>query len=344
MSSVSNADTSSGVTEKQCNAFFHTYKAGVFHPYRQALRPANCTNGKMPQYAGYKRPRSQSLPSTQFTQSQSSMGGMRRTYKRSAVAALAARTPTFTETYEAGVITAGTGGLFTGRMADITEITDYQALYRSYKVLKAEIIVLPDTNSAAVSVGNAGIGQLIYAVDPSAELVAPGNAVDCLKNNKVRMTNLDKPLRIRFKPVASTTVGILGGGTVGITQKEPWLSLDDGLPILHNGVSWWYQNTSAGANNTVRILLSFGLLVGLRSRKNVLHARALVPPPSRIVCSCAAHRPRRDSGMARSEQQRQHRVRLQRARDDPHGPPLCRPDPRALPPVQRRPAKVDRGG
>ena len=67
------------------------------------------------------------------------------------------------------------------------------------------------------------------------------------------MTNLDKPLRIRFKPVASTTVGILGGGTVGITQKEPWLSLDDGLPIPHNGVSWWYQNTSAGANNTAHV-------------------------------------------------------------------------------------------
>ena len=181
------------------------------------------------------------------------MGAGRRYYKRSAVAALASRTPTFTETYEAGQITAGSGGLFTGRMADITEITDYQALYRSYKVLKMEVIVLPDTNSAAVSVGNAGIGQLIYAVDPSAELTAPGNAQACLTNNNVRVTNLDKPIRIRFRPVASTTVGILGGGTVGITQKEPWLSLDDGLPIPHNGVSWWYQNTSAGANNTAHV-------------------------------------------------------------------------------------------
>ena len=101
--------------------------------------------------------------------------------------------------------------------------------------------------------GNAGIGQLIYAVDPSAELTAPGNAQACLTNNNVRVTNLDKPIRIRFRPVASTTVGILGGGTVGITQKEPWLSLDDGLPIPHNGVSWWYQNTSAGANNTAHV-------------------------------------------------------------------------------------------
>ena len=172
----------------------------------------------MPQYAGYKRPRytQSQLPDTQFTSSQSGMGGGRRTYKRSAVAALAARTPTFTETYDAGQMTAGTGGLFSARMANITEIADYQTLYRSYKVLKVEVIVLPDTNSAAVSVGNAGIGQLIYAVDPSAELVAPGNAVDCLKNNKVRMTNLDRPLRIRFKPVASTTVGILGGIYVSI--------------------------------------------------------------------------------------------------------------------------------
>jgi len=204
-------------------------------------------------YAGTKRRRVASLPSTQFTGSQSAGGGGRRTYKRGAVAALARRTPTFTETYFAGQIVAGAGGLFQPRMGSITEIADYAALYRSYKVLKVEIIVLPDTNSAAVSVGNAGIGQMIYAVDPSAELVAPGNAVDVLNNNAVKMVNLDKPLRVRFKPVAATTVGILGGGTVGISTKEPWLSLDDGLPILHNGVTYWFQNTSAGANNTAHV-------------------------------------------------------------------------------------------
>jgi len=43
------------------------------------------------------------------------------------------------------------------------------------------------------------------------------------------------------------------GAQTGISMRPQWLSLDDGLNVLHNGVTWWYQNSSSGGNCTANV-------------------------------------------------------------------------------------------
>jgi len=188
----------------------------------------------------------------------SSAGGRKRRIigRRSLARTLAAKNPTFTETFFHGQITAGTGGLWQPQFSSVPERADYAALYRSYKILKVEIIVLPESNVAQASLGTAGIGQLIFAVDPSAELATPASVVDVLNNNKVSMCLTDTSRRMRFTPVPAVSVGIIGGGgaDTAVSIRPQWLSFDgSGMNVFHNGVTWWYQNSSAGANCTANV-------------------------------------------------------------------------------------------
>ena len=52
--------------------------------------------------------------------------------------------PVFTETYKYDTITAGTGGVFQTAFNQIPEYASYGALYRAYRILKFEVIILPN--------------------------------------------------------------------------------------------------------------------------------------------------------------------------------------------------------
>lgn len=192
------------------------------------------------------------------SQASSAGGRKRRIIGRLQVGrAVATRTPVFTETFDAGTVNSGTVGVFQARMSNIAELADYTALYRSYKILKLEWIVMPDNNVSAP--GNpAGIAQLAYAVDTSSELATPGVFQDVLNNNAVRFRLMDKVCRIKLKPVAAVAVTTTAPSAAGITLAPQWLSLDTGTAIQHNGVTYALSaNPSSGTHVRVFCKVTF---------------------------------------------------------------------------------------
>lgn len=172
--------------------------------------------------------------------------------------AVAERIPTFVETYAAGQFTAGNaGGVWQPRLSVLPELADYTALYRSYRIKKIDIIVMP--NNVAATGSPSGVTQMAFAVDPSAELPAPTSLQDVLNNNNVRLVQLDKPVRISFRPVPSVEVGIAGAGATGISMSPQWLSLDNGSAVSHNGVSYWFYNTGTATTCQVYFRYTFQL-------------------------------------------------------------------------------------
>jgi hypothetical protein len=207
-------------------------------------------------FAGVKRRRfSQSLPSTQFTDTQGSMGMGRRTYKRGVVRSLATRIPTFTETVLSGGANSNSGGLIQPRVAAIPELADYAALYRSYRVIKLEVIFMP--TQVALTGSPSGMTQLAYAVDPSAELTGPASLTDVLNNNNVRLRQLDKPVRVSWRPVPSLLMPSATGGNAGVSLQPQWIQFDDGSNVNHNGITWWATNTGTSTTHNIYVKFTF---------------------------------------------------------------------------------------
>lgn len=107
-------------------------------------------------YPSPKRRRSSSVYGTQ-----SSAGGRKRaSVNRMRIGrSLASKTPVFCETFNAGRITTNTSGIFAARMTSIAELSDYAALYRSYKILKLEWIIMPNANVATPEVRLLGLAS-----------------------------------------------------------------------------------------------------------------------------------------------------------------------------------------
>jgi len=167
---------------------------------------------------------------------------------------MASKTPVFTETFDAGRITTNTNGLFQARINQIPELADYAALYRSYKILKLQWIILPNANSSEPGNTTSGIGQFFYAIDPSAQVITPGSLTDVLNNNQVKMTLTDRAVVLpRYTPVPAVTVQGAGGATA-VSFRPQWLSLDTaGAAVDHNGVTWGYLAASTGGQTNAQV-------------------------------------------------------------------------------------------
>jgi hypothetical protein len=179
----------------------------------------------------------------------------RRTYKRGVVRSLATRIPTFTETVLQGGASSNSGGLIQPRVAAIPELADYAALYRSYRVIKLEVIFMPI--QVALTGSPSGMTQLAYAVDPSAELTSPGSLTDVLNNNNVRLRQLDKPVRVSWRPVPSLLMPSATGGNAGVSLQPQWIQFDDGSNVNHNGITFWATNTGTSTTYNIYIKYTF---------------------------------------------------------------------------------------
>jgi hypothetical protein len=199
-----------------------------------------------------KRRRSSYAPS----QASRSGGRKRRTIGRYGLgSALASKTPVFTETFDAGRITTNTNGTFQARMSQIPELADYAALYRSYKILKLQWIILPNANTASPGGTTSGIGQFFYAIDPSAQLATPGSLTDVLNNNNVRMTLTDRAVVLpKYTPVPQVDIVAAAGNVPMSFMKPQWLDFGTaGAAIDHNGVTWGYLAASTGGQTNAQV-------------------------------------------------------------------------------------------
>jgi len=164
--------------------------------------------------------------------------------------------PTFTETFSSTQINSGTGGVFTTSFDEIPQSATYASLYRTFRITKMEVMILPDQNmgidlSIGATVASSAVGRIAYAINPSADLAPPTSENQVLVDNGCRVYQLSKPLKINCAPQPAlqqtgTVVG-LPAAVVGVNStRSNWLDINTGNKVLHNGISYWYSNQFGG--------------------------------------------------------------------------------------------------
>ena len=206
--------------------------------------------------SGVKRRRSSSAAPSR---SASGYGSGRKSLKlQRGIAAARAGTaaPVFSETYAFPSVLPNTGGVWTGRMADIPQVANYSALYRTFRILKFETIVMPTANVNTSYVAPAGtvstpvsIPRLTWSVDPSNEVATPTSELNVLDDDGCHISLVDKALRLSCRPKPSVLMSI-PANVIGVDLgKSNWFSFDDGTQIVHNGFPYWYTVDTPGGTS-----------------------------------------------------------------------------------------------
>lgn len=161
--------------------------------------------------------------------------------------------PTFTETVRltnlnTGTTGAGAAGLLAVSMNQIPQYTDYQALYNQYCIRSVQFIIMPEydmydsNNSPTGAVAAVTAPRFVYAINDSAQQTAPTTEVDVLSDNGAKIRMLDRPIKIRFRPVAQVRVTDSNSNLVYETKKNRWLGFQD-ASVAHSGVAWAITQT-----------------------------------------------------------------------------------------------------
>jgi len=163
--------------------------------------------------------------------------------------------PVFTETYTGPVLTPNSGGIFKFNIGDVPQISQYNNLYQKYRILRAQVILVPqyaqqDQNAGEYNAGAStyahGMGRFVFAINDSPGLVAPGSEASVLQDNGCKIRAVKTMLKMSCKPVplSEDANGIL------TTLKKNWLNFQ--LPPApanpaHFGITYWYTQPFLGA-------------------------------------------------------------------------------------------------
>lgn len=160
--------------------------------------------------------------------------------------------PTFTETVALTDLTTGTTGTRAGLLAvamnSIPQYTDYQALYNQYCIRSVQFILMPEfdqydsNNSSTATVSAVTAPRFVYSINDSAQQITPASEADVLQDNGAKIRMLDKPIRIRCRPVAQVAFTDSNGNPTYETRKSRWLSLAN-AGTAHSGVAWALTQT-----------------------------------------------------------------------------------------------------
>lgn len=155
-------------------------------------------------------------------------------------------TPTFTETLRMTTIngssTGTTAGLLQLAMLSVPQYADYFALYNQYCIRSIQFILMPaydqyDSTNITTNPASITAPRLVYAINDSAQQTVPTSELDVLTDNGCKIRTLDRPVRIRCRPVAQVGMSASTGGFVSETRPGRWLSTTN-PEILHSGVSF----------------------------------------------------------------------------------------------------------
>ena len=120
--------------------------------------------------------------------------------------------PVFTETYTGPVLTPNSGGIFKFNIGDVPQISQYNNLYQKYRILRAQVILVPqyaqqDQNAGEYNAGAStyahGMGRFVFAINDSPGLVAPGSEASVLQDNGCKIRAVKTMLKMSCKPVPS---------------------------------------------------------------------------------------------------------------------------------------------
>jgi len=161
--------------------------------------------------------------------------------------------PTFTETINlttlnTGTTGAGAAGLIAVAINQIPQYTEYQALYNQYCIRLVQLIFVPsydqyDSNNASTAaVAAVTAPRFVYAINDSAKQTAPTTELDVLSDNGAKIRMFDKPIKVRFRPVAQVKLTDSNANLVSETKKNRWFSFDD-AGVAHSGLAWAITQT-----------------------------------------------------------------------------------------------------
>lgn len=161
--------------------------------------------------------------------------------------------PTFTETIRlanlnTGTTGSGTAGLLAVAMNQIPQVNDYAALYNQYCIKSVQLIMTPEydqydsNNSPTGAVAAVTAPRFVYAINDSAKQTTPTTEIDVLSDNGAKIRMLDKPIRVRFRPVAQVSLTDSNGNQVFETKKNRWFSFTD-TSVAHSGLAWAITQT-----------------------------------------------------------------------------------------------------
>jgi len=171
------------------------------------------------------------------------------------------KSPVFTEAFVYGQVQPNTGGVFKFNIGSVPQLAQYTSLYQKYRILKAQLILLPqyygqDENAAEYNAGNnvfaAGLGRMVYAIDDSPAVVGPANEAQVLQHNGVKIKQVKTALKMACRPVANTN----DANGVQMTFKRKYINFVQ-TNVDHFGITFWYSQPTVGAtpsvNNTLNI-------------------------------------------------------------------------------------------
>ena len=173
-------------------------------------------------------------------------------------------TQVFTETYAGGTCNANSPGLlFNAVMATIPEISGYQRLWRSYRILKFAVMLMPNqivnTVGGVAPNGETSVARIAWSPEPSASTTPPTSETDVLNCANSRVQLLNGPLRCtvsRPKPYLTMT-DPSGPSPTSIfvdTAASQWLKLDNaGILVPHVGIPAYITGLSLGALGSANI-------------------------------------------------------------------------------------------
>lgn len=164
--------------------------------------------------------------------------------------------PTFTETVALTTLNTGTTGTTAGLLAVamnlIPQYTDYQALYNQYCIRSAQFIVMPEydqydaNNSPAAVIAGVTAPRFTYAINDSAQQAVPTNEADVLSDNGCKIRMLDKPIRIRCRPVAQVATTDSNTNLAFESKRNRWISFAN-AGTAHSGVAFALTQTVANS-------------------------------------------------------------------------------------------------
>jgi len=165
--------------------------------------------------------------------------------------------PIFTETMAKDAVHAQAGGNFTFAITDIPEYASYSALYRTFRILKAQVTLVPQHNVASFgnpgTTGHNGMGRIVYAINDSPNVPAPGSEADVLVDNGCKIKYLNRVTKINCKPVPD----LAQSGTYTTVNRRAFIDFDTGNSLRHQGISYWINSDEAQQTYDVYYKITF---------------------------------------------------------------------------------------
>lgn len=171
------------------------------------------------------------------------------------------KVPSFVETYAlVDNISSQAGGVFGTAFNLIPQSPQYANLYNQYRINWCQYTIVPqwtsyDPNNAATI----SAPRIVYSIQDTASdaLALPASEQDVLLDNGCKIRMLDKPLRIKHRPVPQLGMATQAG-FASVSKKMTWIDMNS-PNVPHGWVNYWITNGGPAVAFRVYVKVSFSL-------------------------------------------------------------------------------------